>query len=378
MGAVACPPSGFRPLGAAMTDPAANPGQVADAGPARQNEIAETLRKLRKLVIFSGDELTEGLSLYINSVSLLEELEARVEDAKLYLQGQERTARSSGQRQWLARGVSPERAFELRAARATSWNEFTQEEVDAMPPSMRHAVTTRLATQAAAAAKAKARAEAEEIAREVSRRKKAEHDAKVAEAAMEDIKKQAAKKKLEVLAAIEEEANAEILRYEKQLKAAKEESLKMAWADAQPATSDAASSRDTPAASSNQGASSGSQQDASGGPWPQLPKPTAKSQQRGRDATPQSATATARQRSKSKGGANKSGEAPEPLTWGDIFESPDTYLRPLRGACQDDGISVPLASAARNSETAVELFGRTRPPLQARANAYPHKKSNSS
>ena len=323
-----------------MTDPAANPGQVADEGPARQNEIAETLRKLRKLVIFSGDELSEGLPLYFNSVSLLEELEARVEDARLYLQGQERTARSSGQRQWLARGVSPERAFEMRAARVTSWAEFSQAEVDAMPPSMRHAITTRLATQAAAAAKAKARAEAEEIAREVSRRKKAEHDAKVAEAAMEDIKKQAAKKNLEVLAAIEEEANAEILRYERQLKAAKEESLKMSWADAQPATS-------------------------------QLPKPTAKSQQRGRDATPQSATATTRQRSKSKGGANKSGEAPEPLSWGDIFRSPDDYLRPLRGACQDDGISVPLASAARNSETAVELFGRTRPPLQARANAYP-------
>ena len=129
-----------------MTDPAANPGQVADEGPARQNEIAETLRKLRKLVIFSGDELTEGLPLYFNSVSLLEELEARVEDARLFLQGQERTARSSGQRQWLARGVSPERAFEMRAARATSWNEFTQAEVDAMTPSMRHAMTTRLAT----------------------------------------------------------------------------------------------------------------------------------------------------------------------------------------------------------------------------------------
>ena len=103
------PPPDFA-LGAAMTDPAANPGQVADEGPARQNEIAETLRKLRKLVIFSGDELTEGLPLYFNSVSLLEELEARVEDARLFLQGQERTARSSGQRQWLARGVSPERA----------------------------------------------------------------------------------------------------------------------------------------------------------------------------------------------------------------------------------------------------------------------------
>ena len=228
------------------------------------------------------------------------------------------------------------------------------------------------AIKAAAAAKAKARAEAEEIAKEVSRRKKAEHDAKVAEAAMEDIKKQAAKKKLEVLAAIEEDTNAELLRYEQQLKAAKEESLRMAWADAQPATSDAASSRDTPAASSNQDASSGSRQGASGGSWPQLPQPTAKSQQRGRDATPQSATATTRQRSKSKGGANKSGEAPAPLTWGEIFDAPDTYLRPLRGACQDDGISVSLASAARNSETAVELFGRARPPLQARATAYPH------
>ena len=254
-----------------MTDPAANPGQVADEGPARQNEIAETLRKLRKLVIFSGDELTEGLPLYFNSVSLLEELEARVEDARLFMQGQERTARSSGQRQWLARGVSPERAFEMRAARATSWAEFSQAEVDAMTPSMRHAMTTRLATRCC-------------------RRKKAEHDAKVAEAAMENIKKEAAKKKLEVLAANEEEANAEILRYERQLQAAKEESLKTSWAEAQPATSDAASSRDTPAASSNQGASSGS--------WPQLPKPTAKSQQRGRDATPQSATT--RQRSKSK------------------------------------------------------------------------------
>ena len=224
-----------------MTDPAATAGPAADEGPARQNEIADTLRKLRKLVVFSGEELTENLPLYFNSVALLEELEARMEDARLYMQGQERTAKSSGQRQWLARGVSPERAFEMRAARATTWAEFSQAEVDAMTPSMRHAMTTRSATQAAAAAKAKARAEAEEIAREVSRRKtKAEHDAKVAEAAMENIKKEAAKKKLEVLAAIEEEANAEILRYERQLQAAKDESLRMAWQDAPPAASAAA------------------------------------------------------------------------------------------------------------------------------------------
>ena len=90
-----------------MTDPAATAGPAADEGSARQNEIADTLRKLRKLVVFSGEELTENLPLYFNSVSLLEELEARVEDARLYMQGQERTAKSSGQRQWLARGVSP-------------------------------------------------------------------------------------------------------------------------------------------------------------------------------------------------------------------------------------------------------------------------------
>ena len=120
-----------------MSEPATPAKPAADEGPARQNEIEETLRKLRKLVIFSGEELTEGLALYFNSVSLLEELEARVEDARLYMQGQERTARSSGQRQWLGRGVSPERAFEMRAVRATTWAEFSQEEVDAMTPSMR-------------------------------------------------------------------------------------------------------------------------------------------------------------------------------------------------------------------------------------------------
>ena len=57
-----------------------------------------------------------------------------MEDARLYMQGQERTARSAGQRQWLARGVSPERALEMRAARATTWAEFSQAEVDAMTP----------------------------------------------------------------------------------------------------------------------------------------------------------------------------------------------------------------------------------------------------
>ena len=116
------------PLGAAMADAGtplggATAGPAHDEGPARQNEIADTLRKLRKLVIFSGEELTDNLPLYLNSESLLEELEARVEDARLHMQGQGRTARATGQRQWLARGVSPERELEKRAAAIGHWDE---------------------------------------------------------------------------------------------------------------------------------------------------------------------------------------------------------------------------------------------------------------
>ena len=49
---------------------------------------------------------------------------------------------------------------------------------------MKHLLTTTLARQEQAAAKAKARAEAEVIARETARKKKAEHDAMVPQAAI--------------------------------------------------------------------------------------------------------------------------------------------------------------------------------------------------
>ena len=196
-----------------------------------------------------------------------------MEDARLYMQGQERTARSSGQRQWLATGVSP--SGPSRCERSAL--QPGQEEVDAM-------------TQAAAAAKAKAGAEAEEIAREVSRRKKAEHNAKVAEAAMENIKKEAAKKKLEVLAAIEEEANDGL--------------------------AGGTASRDTPAASSDQAAAAGRgpscrslplSPSSEGGTLHHKPLPPARGAR---------AALTSR--------------ATEPLSWEIIFNSPDDYLRPLR------------------------------------------------
>ena len=70
--------------------------------------------------------------------------------------------------------------LEQRVLRATSWSDFTKEEVAAMSAAMRHSLTSRL--------DAKARAEAEALAAEVSRRKKAEHQAKQITAALEEAK----------------------------------------------------------------------------------------------------------------------------------------------------------------------------------------------
>ena len=109
-------------------------------------------------------------------------------------------------RAWLARGTSPRRMLEQRVLRATSWSDFTKEEVAAMSAAMRHSLTSRLA--------AKARAEAEALAAEVSRRKKAEHQAKQITAAMEEALEAAATRREEEVA--KEEAE-ELRRYEADL-----------------------------------------------------------------------------------------------------------------------------------------------------------------
>ena len=44
---------------------------------------------------------------------------------------------------------------------------------------------------------------------------------------------------------------------------------------------------------------------------------------------------------------------------------------------QDDGLQPPSAAFCRGTRYTVELFGRTRPPLQARANAKPQGKGQS-
>ena len=103
--------------------------------------------------------------------------------------------------------------------------------------------------------------------------------------------------------------------------------------------------------------------------WPPLPRPAAKSEARGRT------TATERQpRQRSKSAANKTGDTDTSLSWSDIFANCNEHLRALRGALQDDGVQPPSASFCRGTRYTVELFGRTRPPLQARANAKPQGK----
>ena len=106
--------------------------------------------------------------------------------------------------------------------------------------------------------------------------------------------------------------------------------------------------------------------------FPPLPlRPEAKSQVRART----DATDPAGGRRRSKSAANKSGVGPEPsLSWGDIFGTPNTYLRPLRVVLQDDMASTMAASECKGTTLAVELFGRARPPLQSRCNAFPQGK----
>ena len=74
------------------------------------------------------------------SAAQVEELAARLEDARLAMEADQPPARpapgSGPQRLWLAggRAASPQRDLEFRALRATAWTDFTQEEVAAMRP----------------------------------------------------------------------------------------------------------------------------------------------------------------------------------------------------------------------------------------------------
>ena len=158
-----------------------------DQGSAMELELSQALIELRRLTLFQGSALREAIPRYFTEEQL-RELMARLEDAQLYMRDLREEnpaaatrASSPKGRAWLARGTSPRRMLEQRVLRATSWKDFTEEEVAGMSAAMRHSLTSRLA--------AKARAEAEALAAEVSRRKKAEHQAKQITAAMEEAKK---------------------------------------------------------------------------------------------------------------------------------------------------------------------------------------------
>ena len=234
-----------------------------------------------------------------------------------------------------------------------------------MSAAMRYSLTSRLA--------AKARAEAEALAAEVSRRKKAEHQAKQITAAMEEAKKAAAKRREEALERLAKEEAEELRRYEADLAKATKASL--GTADAEPDAMDpgARASTDpapaTPAPLDAYIRPTGSAAATGDSKWPPLPRPEAKSEATGRT------TATERQpRQRSKSAANKTGDTDTSLSWNDIFANCNEHLRALRGALQDDGLQPPSAAFCRGTRYTVELFGRTRPPLQARANAKPQGK----
>ena len=193
-------------------------------------ELSQALIELRRLTLFQGPALGEAIPRYFTEEQL-RELMARLEGAQLCMRDLREEnpaaatrASSPKSRAWLARGTSPRRMLEQRVLRATSWKDFTEEEVAAMSAAMRHSLTSRLA--------AKARAKAEALAAEVSRRKKAEHQAKQITAAMEEAKKAAAKRREEALERLAKEEAEELRRYEADLAKATKASL--GTADAEP------------------------------------------------------------------------------------------------------------------------------------------------
>ena len=133
-----------------------------DQGSAMELELSQALIEV---TLFAGPAFGNAIPRYFTEEQL-RELMARLENAQLYMRGLREEnpaaatrASSPKGRAWLA--TSPRRMLEQRALRATSWKDFTEEEVAAMSAAMRSSLTSRLA--------AKAREEAEALAAEVSR-----------------------------------------------------------------------------------------------------------------------------------------------------------------------------------------------------------------
>ena len=171
----------------------------------------------------------------------------------------------------------------------------------------------------------------------MSRRKKAEHQAKQITAAMEEAKKAAAKRREEALERLAKEEAEELRRYEADLAKATKASL--GTADAEPGAMDLSTDPGPaiPAPLDPQGVPP-LQETANGRRTPP------RGEARGRTA------ATERQpRQRSKSAANKTGDTDTSLSWSDIFANCDVHLRALRGALQEGGVQPPSASFCRGT-----------------------------
>ena len=195
----------------------------------------------------------------------------------------------------------------------------------------------------------------------MSRRKKAEHQAKQITAAMEEAKKAAAKRREEALERLAKEEAEELRRYEADLAKARSQTL---WTR---------------------------------GPEPAQTRPPLhrlRWMPGPQGVPPLQKTANGRrypaQRLSPRPGAG------QPLRSGSRANAPRAQDRRYRhlaileryfsltatstsesygGGLQDDGVQPPSASFCRGTRYTVELFGRTRPPLQAPAKAKPQGKS---
>ena len=158
-----------------------------DQGSAMELELSQALIEVRRLTLFAGPALGDAIPRYFTEEQL-RELMARLEDAQLYMRGLREenpaaaTRASSPKGRAWARGTSPRRMLEQRALRDRGGG-----------------------------------GRYEALAAEVSRRKKAEHQAKQMTAAMEEAKKAAAKRREEALERLAKEEAEELRRYEAEL-----------------------------------------------------------------------------------------------------------------------------------------------------------------
>ena len=137
-------------------DAAAAAATPPDQGSAMELELSQALIELRRLTLFQGPALGEAIPRYFTEEQL-RGAHGSARGTPSYTCGDLREAAATRAlsrkgRAWLGRGTSPRRMLEQRVLRATSWKDFTEEEVAAIvyECSLRHSLTSRLAAKARA------------------------------------------------------------------------------------------------------------------------------------------------------------------------------------------------------------------------------------